>query len=179
MFENPRRGRQAKNFTTNAPKILDLKSSSEQIFSRKLPLGAPDTASKWQGILQLRAIDQWKVFCASQSKFMIIYYVLLTYWLHYKKEAFVIVELHLWNSCRGTACLWRDDDTRAAPGFSPTLRKWAGYLPSSYILSTFKVAPIPGNLPYKNSLKWVSLGGKMGAAGIDQCNYCCQANLIE
>ena len=29
------------NFTTNAPKILDLKSSSEQIFSRKLQLGAP------------------------------------------------------------------------------------------------------------------------------------------
>ena len=28
MFENPRRGRQAKNFTTNVPKILDLKSSS-------------------------------------------------------------------------------------------------------------------------------------------------------
>ena len=42
MFENPRRGRQARNFTTNAPKILDLKSSSEQIFSRKLPLGAPE-----------------------------------------------------------------------------------------------------------------------------------------
>ena len=41
MFENPRRGRQARKFTTNAPKILDLKSSSEQIFSRKLPLGAP------------------------------------------------------------------------------------------------------------------------------------------
>ena len=40
MFENPRRGRQARNFTANAPKILDLKSSSEQIFSRKLPLGA-------------------------------------------------------------------------------------------------------------------------------------------
>ena len=33
MFENPRRGRQARNFTANAPKILDLKSSSEQIFS--------------------------------------------------------------------------------------------------------------------------------------------------
>ena len=33
MFKNPRRGRQAKNFTTNVPKILDLKSSSEQIFS--------------------------------------------------------------------------------------------------------------------------------------------------
>ena len=33
MFENPRRGRQARNFTINVPKILDLKSSSEQIFS--------------------------------------------------------------------------------------------------------------------------------------------------
>ena len=43
MFENPRRGRQARNFTTNAPKILDLKSSFEQIFSRKLPLGAPES----------------------------------------------------------------------------------------------------------------------------------------
>ena len=41
MFEIPRRGRQARNFTTNFPKILDLKSSSEQIFSenwRWLPL---------------------------------------------------------------------------------------------------------------------------------------------
>ena len=43
MFENPRRGRQARNFTTNVPKILDLKSSSEQIFFRKLSLGAPET----------------------------------------------------------------------------------------------------------------------------------------
>ena len=34
MFENPRRGRQARNFTTNVLKILDLKSSSEQIFSK-------------------------------------------------------------------------------------------------------------------------------------------------
>ena len=35
MFENPRRrGRQARNFATNVPKILDLKSSSEQIFSK-------------------------------------------------------------------------------------------------------------------------------------------------
>ena len=41
MFENPRRGRQARNFTTIVPKILDLKSSSEQIFFRKLSLGAP------------------------------------------------------------------------------------------------------------------------------------------
>ena len=42
MFENPRRGIQARNFATNVPKILDLKSSSEQIFFRKLSLGAPD-----------------------------------------------------------------------------------------------------------------------------------------
>ena len=33
MFENPRGGRQARNFTANVPKILDLKSCSEQIFS--------------------------------------------------------------------------------------------------------------------------------------------------
>ena len=42
MFENPRRDRQARKLTTNVPKILDLKSSSEQIFFRKLSLGAPD-----------------------------------------------------------------------------------------------------------------------------------------
>ena len=37
MFENPRRDRQARNFTTNVPKILDLKSSSEFPASRELP----------------------------------------------------------------------------------------------------------------------------------------------
>ena len=36
---------QATNFTTNVPKILDVKSSSEQIFFRKLSLGAPETLS--------------------------------------------------------------------------------------------------------------------------------------
>ena len=41
MFENARRGRQVRNFTTNVPKILDLKSSYEQIFSKKLTLSAP------------------------------------------------------------------------------------------------------------------------------------------
>ena len=44
MFENPRRSRQARNFTTNVPKILDLKSSSEQIFFQKLSLGAPESS---------------------------------------------------------------------------------------------------------------------------------------
>ena len=38
MFENPRRGRQARNFTTNVPKILDRKSSSEKLFSENSPL---------------------------------------------------------------------------------------------------------------------------------------------
>ena len=46
MFENPRRGRQARNFTTTVPKILDLKSSSEQIFSKTLSLGAPDKGAQ-------------------------------------------------------------------------------------------------------------------------------------
>ena len=40
-FENSRRGRHARNFSENDPKILDLKSSSEQIIFRKLSLSAP------------------------------------------------------------------------------------------------------------------------------------------
>ena len=40
-FENPRSGRQARNLSENDPKILDFKSSSEQIIFRKLSLGAP------------------------------------------------------------------------------------------------------------------------------------------
>ena len=43
MLENARRSRQARNFATNVPKILDLRSSSEQIFFRKLSLGPTDT----------------------------------------------------------------------------------------------------------------------------------------
>ena len=46
MFENLRRGRQAGNLTTNVPKILVPKSSSEKIFSRTLPLGAPEISVK-------------------------------------------------------------------------------------------------------------------------------------
>ena len=49
MFENLRRGRQAINFTTNVPKILDLKSCSEQIFSenwRWVPLFRSFSKSK-------------------------------------------------------------------------------------------------------------------------------------
>ena len=42
MFENPRRAGKQEIFATNVPKILDIKSSSEQIFFRKLSLGAPE-----------------------------------------------------------------------------------------------------------------------------------------
>ena len=64
MFENPRRGRQARNFTTNVPKILDLKSSSEQIFSRKLSLGAPENTFSNSSDSQLCRNDcrQFSVF---------------------------------------------------------------------------------------------------------------------
>ena len=40
MVENPRRGRQVRNLTTNVPNILDRKSSSEQIFP-KIVVGCP------------------------------------------------------------------------------------------------------------------------------------------
>ena len=41
MFENPRRGRQARNFTTNVPTILDLKSSSPNRYFLKIVVGCP------------------------------------------------------------------------------------------------------------------------------------------
>ena len=50
MFENPRRGRQARSFGKNVPKILDLKSSSEQIFSencRWVPLSLGNQARRY------------------------------------------------------------------------------------------------------------------------------------
>ena len=53
LFENPRRGMEARNFTTNVLKILDLKSSSEQIFFPKIacrwvPLMAAPAANEVQ-----------------------------------------------------------------------------------------------------------------------------------
>ena len=53
MFENPRRGRQAKHFTTNVPKILDLKSPSEQIFSENC---------RWVRLLYQPLLKTWKYF---------------------------------------------------------------------------------------------------------------------
>ena len=67
MFENPRRGRQARNFRTNAPKILDLKSSSEQVFSRNLPLGAPDVCNLKTVKNSKRQMRQLYAYVANES----------------------------------------------------------------------------------------------------------------
>ena len=48
LFENPRRGRQLRNLTTNVPKSLDLKSSSEQIFSENC---------RWVPLMNLSVIN--------------------------------------------------------------------------------------------------------------------------
>ena len=82
MFENPRRGRQARNFTTNVPKILDLKSSSEEhIFSRKLSLGAPEFCAdlfparrcpsviKFQIRLECAGVNRSNVLLISKANF--------------------------------------------------------------------------------------------------------------
>ena len=58
MFENPKRGKQARNFITNVSKILDLKSSSEQIFFRKLSLGAPEWSNA--NMMQIQRTDNKK-----------------------------------------------------------------------------------------------------------------------
>ena len=50
MFKNPRTYRQARNLTTKISKILDLKSSSEKIFSencRWVPLTKVVSISKY------------------------------------------------------------------------------------------------------------------------------------
>ena len=57
MFENPRSSKLARNFTTNVPKILDLKSSSEQIFFRKLSLGAPAKIANVSSLNECHKID--------------------------------------------------------------------------------------------------------------------------
>ena len=46
MFENPRKGRQARNFTTNVPKIPYLKFVFRTDISRKLTLGASDSEGR-------------------------------------------------------------------------------------------------------------------------------------
>ena len=64
MFENPRRGRQAGNFTTNIPKIVDLKSSSGRtdIF-RELTLGAP---ANWK---VNKYVGEWSLTLSSSKSY--------------------------------------------------------------------------------------------------------------
>ena len=61
-FENLRRGRQARNFSENDPKILDLKSSSEQIIFRKLSLGAPENLK----IYENNILEGWEYWAEKQ-----------------------------------------------------------------------------------------------------------------
>ena len=68
MFENHRRGRQARNFTTNVPKILDLKSSSEQIFFRKLSLSAPVFSGSFLIVDSLKRVFILFFFCVTELK---------------------------------------------------------------------------------------------------------------
>ena len=51
-------GQVARNFTTNVPKIVELKLSSEPIFSKNWRLGASDW-SHWSAIVTLK-ITYWK-----------------------------------------------------------------------------------------------------------------------
>ena len=51
----------ARNFTTNVPKILDLKSSPEQIFSRKFSLGAPDSVRVFLRVQRLFQFEVYKL----------------------------------------------------------------------------------------------------------------------
>ena len=70
MFENPRRGRQAKNFGKNVPKILDLKSSSEQIFSencRWVPLKFLEMATFGLTLIELLLYHPLHAFTCTSS----------------------------------------------------------------------------------------------------------------
>ena len=65
MLQNPRRGRQARNFKTKVPKILDLKLSTKQIFSETWrwvpPNSIPDSD---------RALPKYKFENTPQSRLL-------------------------------------------------------------------------------------------------------------
>ena len=56
MFENPRRGKQGRNFTTNVPKILGSQIVFRTDTFRKLTLGAPDLTQVPAVVQQHRAL---------------------------------------------------------------------------------------------------------------------------
>ena len=72
MFENPRRGGQARNLTTNVAKILDLKSSPNRYILknwRRVPLQNVNNPEKLQALAQLQETNtlRW-IFTADVSK---------------------------------------------------------------------------------------------------------------
>ena len=84
MLENPRRSRQARNFTTTVPKTLDLKSSSEQIFFRKLSLGAPERSERVRFFIQKQRERKYRTPALSMK-----YSLYLTY--SYKPKALILL----------------------------------------------------------------------------------------
>ena len=67
MFENPRKIRQARNFTKNVPKILDLNIVLRTDIFRKLTLGAPDYISilYHNSVISTKNSKNWVTCCAS------------------------------------------------------------------------------------------------------------------
>ena len=70
MFKNPRKGRQARNYTKNVPKILDLKLFSKQIFSKncrwvplRLHFHLPHTTHKYD-----RSVPETTTITTKQKK---------------------------------------------------------------------------------------------------------------
>ena len=53
MYENPRRDRQARFFTTNVPKILDLPNR----YFQKLTLGAPVKPARFANLCLIKRRD--------------------------------------------------------------------------------------------------------------------------
>ena len=95
MFENPRRGRQARNFTKNVPKIPDLKSSSEQIFSEN-----------WRWVpLSYGCKDQLLINKAILEEVRSKRRNLSTTWIDYKKafdsvpHSWIVKSLELYKMC--------------------------------------------------------------------------------
>ena len=80
MFENPRRGRQARNLTTNVPKILDLKTSSEQIFSencRWVPLVCNDDGDGNENGKKAIGLDNQNNNFARAARFFVNFFAIV------------------------------------------------------------------------------------------------------
>ena len=131
MFENPRKSRQARNFTTNVPKILDLKSSSEQIFFRKLSLSAPGLRDRaaweqcfqgWQKLnsyvlkLCIKKERKWVLFFRSTSRYCALLRGLLK-WQHEIKS-----NIHC-----SDGRTWSNDDTQLRHRLTSTSKVWKVY----------------------------------------------------